>query len=227
MGSAVTLVLAAPVAAKLTVPVTAPVADRLKALDGLVVASSAATGASTVSFKTATKAAGAAIRLTYMAQPAMPTALASGAIQGYIASAPIWAVPVAKGVGVAWISGPKGDLPPENTPAASGHLQAMRHFAETNQGLMDRIAAVFADLAQAIDTRPATVETAVAKLYPDLSPGLLDLLFTSEARSWQAKPVTSAEMAHEIAFVKLTGAAPAQIDRLDPAAMLFLTTPLK
>jgi ABC-type nitrate/sulfonate/bicarbonate transport system substrate-binding protein len=151
----------------------------------------------------------------------MPTALESGAIQGDIASAPVWAMPVAKGVGIVWISSPKGDLPPDSTPGASGHLQAMREFAEANPDLTRRIAAVLVDLARAIDDRPTEVKAAVAQLFADLPPSSLDLLFASEAPSWQAQPATTEEMAHEIAFVRLTGTAPARIDRIDPAAMLF------
>jgi ABC-type nitrate/sulfonate/bicarbonate transport system substrate-binding protein len=124
----------------------------------------------------------------------MPTALESGAIQGDIASAPVWAMPVAKGVGIVWISSPKGDLPPDSTPGASGHLQAMREFAEANPDLTRRIAAVLVDLARAIDDRPTEVKAAVAQLFADLPPSSLDLLFASEAPSWQAQPATTEEM---------------------------------
>jgi ABC-type nitrate/sulfonate/bicarbonate transport system substrate-binding protein len=97
----------------------------------------------------------------------------------------------------------------------------MREFAEANPDLTRRIAAVLVDLARAIDDRPTEVKAAVAQLFADLPPSSLDLLFASEAPSWQAQPATTEEMAHEIAFVRLTGTAPARIDRIDPAAMLF------
>ena len=59
---------------------------------------------------------GAKIRFTYMAQPAMVAALENGAVEGMIASAPFWGFPVARKAGVLWLSGPKGELPPENMP---------------------------------------------------------------------------------------------------------------
>ena len=156
-----------------------------------------------------------------MAQPAMTAALESGAIQGYIAGAPFWAVPVVRGSGVLWISGPKGELPSEYTPASASGLQAMRDAAEANSDVMKRLAAVQADLARAIDERPADVKAAVARLYPDLDAKTLDLLFASESRAWKARPLTAKDMAHEVAFVKLNGVQLPQIDSIDPASMLF------
>jgi ABC-type nitrate/sulfonate/bicarbonate transport system substrate-binding protein len=215
------LVLAKSVADKLGVSPSAPISERLKALDGLLIASTTATSSYTVSFRGAAKAAGANIRSTYMAMSTMPAALESGAIQGYVASAPYWAAPVIKGSGVLWISGPKGELPAEFAPASSASLQVMRDVAEGNPDLIKRLAAVFADLVKAIDERPGDVKAAVAKLYPDLDPKTLDLLFASESRGWKAKPLMAKDMAHEIAFVKANGAPLPQIDSVDPALMLF------
>ena len=168
MGLSGWLVLSKATADKLGVSPTAPVTERLKALNGLVIASTSPTGGFTVAFRGATEGVGATIRFTYMSQPAMPAALESGAIQGYISGAPFWAVPVVKGSGVLWLSGPKGELPAANVPATSGDMQAMRDFAEANPDLIKTVAAVFDDLAKAVDERPAEVKAAVARLYPDL-----------------------------------------------------------
>ena len=92
-----TLVLAKTAADKAGVASDAPVAARFKALDALVIAAPSPTATYKISFDGAAKAAGAAIRFTYMAMTAMPAALESGAIQGYIASAPVWGIPVLKG----------------------------------------------------------------------------------------------------------------------------------
>ncbi len=107
-GFATSLVLSKSVADKLGVSSTAPVGERLKALDGLVLASPSPTAIGTVTFRNAAQAAGGNFRLSYMAQPAMAAALETGAIHGYASSAPFWAYPVVKGSGILWISGPKG-----------------------------------------------------------------------------------------------------------------------
>jgi ABC-type nitrate/sulfonate/bicarbonate transport system substrate-binding protein len=215
-----TVVLAKGVADKLGVPANAPVAVRLKALDGLLLASPSATGAYTISIKGAAAANGAAVRFSYMAQPAMLAAMESGAVQGFIGGAPFWSAPVLKGSGVVWLSGPKGDIPAEYVPVAMATLQTMRGHVDANAAVVKRLAEVFADLGKAIDERPAEVKAAVAKLYPNLDAATLDLLFTAEVRAWHTKPLTPKDMAHEIAYMKLSGAPVPRLDSLDPAAML-------
>jgi ABC-type nitrate/sulfonate/bicarbonate transport system substrate-binding protein len=215
------LVLSKSVADKLGTAPSAPIAERLKALDGLVIASPSATGAYTVALRGAAKSAGANIRFTYMALAAMPAALESGAVQGFIAGAPFWAFPIRKGSGILWISGPKAELPPENMPASSANLQVFSDFAAANPDWAKSLATVFTDLATAIDERPADVKAAVAKLYPDLDPGTVDLLFAAEAAAWKTKPATPADMARDIAFVKSIGTPIPQIDSIDPASMIY------
>ncbi len=115
-GFGASLVLSNAVAARTGVDTAAPWRDRLRALDGLLIASASATSSYTVSYKGAADGVGAKIRFTYMAQPAMVAALENGAVEGMIASAPFWGFPVARKAGVLWLSGPKGELPPENMP---------------------------------------------------------------------------------------------------------------
>jgi ABC-type nitrate/sulfonate/bicarbonate transport system substrate-binding protein len=216
------LVLAKAVADRLGVLPTAPVAARLKAVDGLLIGAPSATSIATIALKGATRAEGATVRLTYMDQPAMVAGLQSGAIQGFIASAPFWAFPVTKGTGVLWINGPKGEFPPEYTPANTGHLEVMRSFAEANPELVRSIAAVMAEFVKALDERPAEVRAAVAKLYPDLDAGTLDLLIASESLGWRAKPPTADDLVHDVAFLKAGGVAlPPQVDTLDPASLVW------
>jgi ABC-type nitrate/sulfonate/bicarbonate transport system substrate-binding protein len=220
-GLVATLVLAKAVADRLGVSPGAPVNERLRALDGLIIGSPSATSVVTTAFGGSAKAAGANIRFTYMSQQAMPAALESGAVQGYGASAPFWAFPVVKGVGVLWINGPKGEVPPEFAPSMSTQLQAAREFAEANRELTANMIAVLADFAHAIDERPADVKAALGRLYPNLDQPLIDLLFINESPAWKGSPLTIRDLAHEIAMVKATGVQMPQLDTLDPASMLF------
>ena len=220
-GSSGTLVLSKSTLEKLALSTNASIAERLKALDGLVIASPSATGAYTVSFKAAAKSVGATIRFTYMAQPAMVAALESGAIQGYIGGAPFWAIPVIKGQAVKWISGPSGDLPAEFSPTSTSNFQVMRAFAKTNPDVVKAIKATFADLTKAIDERPAEVKAAVGRLYPDLDRATLDLLFATESAAWKSVPSTTADLAHEIAFVKAGVGQVPGLDAVDPAELFY------
>jgi ABC-type nitrate/sulfonate/bicarbonate transport system substrate-binding protein len=221
VGFSGTVVLAKSVADKLGVAANAPLAARLKALDGVLLASPSATGAYTVSIKAAAAAQGANVRFTYMGQPAMLAAMDSGAIQGFIGGAPFWAAPLLKGTGVVWLSGPKGELPAEFSPISLAHVQALRSFAEANPALVKQMNDVMVELTKAIDERPAEVKAAVAKLYPNLDTGTLDLLFAAEARAWRARTLTAKDMAHDIAYIKLSGIAIPNLDSIDPAALLL------
>ena len=219
-GMSGSLVLSKSVAEKLGTSPAAPVGARLKALDGLLIGSTSATGVYTVSFKTAAAAAGAAVRFTYMAQPAMQAALESGAIQGFVGGAPFWAFPITKGSGVLWISGPRGELPSDHVPASSSNLQVMRAFADEHPDVVQRLAKVFNDLSRTLEQDPERVKSAVFKLYPSLDATALDLLFSVESQAWKVRPVTAKDMAREVAYVKLIGSVPAVIDSIDPASML-------
>jgi ABC-type nitrate/sulfonate/bicarbonate transport system substrate-binding protein len=216
-----TLVLAKSVADKLGVAPDAPVTARLKALDGLVLASPSATGAYTLTIRAAAAAAGANVRLVYMALPAMQAAMDSGAVQGYMTGAPFWSVPVLKGSGVAWLSGPKGEFPAEFIPAITSNIQTLKSNAQAKPGQMKRLAEVFADLGRAIDERPADVKAAVGRLYPTLDAATLDLLFEAEARSWKPRPLSAKDMAHEISYIKRGGIPIPNVDTIDPATMLW------
>jgi ABC-type nitrate/sulfonate/bicarbonate transport system substrate-binding protein len=220
-GFATTVVLARSVAEKVGVAREALAAARFKALDGQIIAVPSAASSTAVTFRNLSKALGVNIRLTYMAQPAMTAALESGAIHGFGSSAPFWAVPVVKGTGVVWLSGPKGEFPAEHTTLISGCMLVMRPFAEANRELMRTLAAVVSDLGRAVDERPNDVRAAAAKLYPELDTATLDLILDSETHAWKARSATVEDIAHEIVFVSRSAGAFPGLDRLVPASLLF------
>lgn len=216
------LVLSKAAVEKMKVPANAPLNERLKALNGLTIATPSATSAYTVSFKGAAMSVGADVKFTYMAIASMPSALESGAIQGYVASAPFWVFPITSGKGVLWISGPKGELPAELRPRSNSVLLTMRDTAKANPDLTKSVAGVFTDFAEAIDKRPADVKAAVMKVFPNVDSRTLEILFETEAMAWKAKPLTAADIVHEIAYVKAGGVSlPAQLDKVPPAAMVW------
>ena len=204
-GFAGSLVLRKDVADKLNVSPNAPIADRLKALDGLTIAGPSATSAYTVAYKGASEGQGAKIKFTFLAQPVMVAALRARAIDGFIAGAPFWGDPVTKGQGVLWISGPKGELPKNLMPYSSVGLQAMRDFAESHPKLMKDLQAVLADLGKVIETNPAAVKNAVKTLYPEIDDKTLDLYLQTEAPAWNTRPFTVEAMQQEIDFIRAAG----------------------
>jgi len=220
-GMAGTLVLSKAAAGKVGIAADAPVAERLKALDGLVIGVPSPTAVYTIAYSNAAKSVGAAVRFTYMSQAAMPAAFDSGAIHGYVGSAPFWGIPILKGNGVLWISGPKRELPAQFAPSHTASLQVLRDFAETNPDLVKRLAAVFTDFSKAIAERPAEVKAAVGRLYPDLTPDALELLFASESEGWKTRPLTREDIMREIEFVRASGAPLPEIDKIDPRSLIY------
>ena len=219
-GFGATLLLSKEVADKSKISPNAPLSDRLKVLDGLVIASPSPTSDYTFAYNASAKAVGANVKFAYMAQTAMPAALASGAIQGYIASSPNWGAQVLSGAVVVWGSGPKGELPREFTPLSSASLQMMRDVATQNPDFTKRLADVVADFVKALDENPTDVKAALAKLYPQLSAQEIDVLLASEARPWKAKKLTPADVAQDLEFVKRTVSLPG-IEKIDPAALIY------
>lgn len=221
-GMAASIVIAKEVADKLGVKADAPAKDRLKALDGLLIAAPSPTSTYTNSFKGAAEAQGAKIRYTYMAQPAMVAALESGAVQGYTAGAPFWGSHVARGKAVLWLSGPRGDLPTENTPASITALQTLRPFAESNNDLVRRLIDSYRLFSDTLDKTPGEVRTALGTLYKEVDPATMDVLFAAEKNAWKFRPVTTETMKQEVAFMANSGTPLQGIEKLDPAAMFYV-----
>lgn len=222
LGASATVVLAKGVADKLDVSPSSPASDRLKALDGLLIASGSATSIYTVSLNTAAQAVGATVRFTYMGPEAMASALATGAIQGFVTGAPVWLPSVQNGSGVAWLSGPKGEFPEGSTPVSTTGLLAMRDFVDQNPDITQRLADVFADLVKTLDEDPVEFKAALSKVYPAYDPADIELLFDTESGAWRTAPLTADDIKNDIEFVKSSGAAlQPELDSVDPATVLF------
>ena len=220
-GFATSLVLSKEVADKLGVSPNAPIKERMKALDGRLIATPTATAGGTIVFKAAAEAAGANVRLSYIAQPAMQAALESKAIDGYMGSAPFWALPIVKGQAVLWISGPKNEFPADITPTITSVLLAMPDYARANPALVKDVTDALAEVSKAIQERPNDAKAAVGKIFPTLDGPTLDLLFAAELPAWITKQATVADMKREVGFIKALGLPIPDIDKVDPAAMVY------
>ena len=215
------LVLAKSVVDELDTAPDAPLEERLKALDGLLLAGVAATSNMTVAYRGAARAAGAEPEFTYMAVSAMQAALETGAVQGIITTAPFWAFPVHSGTGVLWISPPAGDVLTGFIPSSGAITATTPQFVNANPELVQDISAVFADLSAAVGERPDEVKAVVAQLYADLDDEILDLIWGLESRAFQTGPLTAEDIVRDIEFMNMTGADFGDIGSVDPTAVLL------
>lgn len=215
------LVLSRKIADEIKVSPKAPVADRIRALDNLVIASTSATSNFSLGIKCAMATTQGTPRLTFMSQPAMVAALESGAVQCFIASAPFYGIPAIKGTGVIWLSGPKGEYPDGCATTYAATINTSMAYAKANPDVIRRLKAVFAEFAEAVRTRPNDVKAAIGTLFPDIDKATIDLLFQSESLGYAASPPTAEGLAREITFVKLSGVPVPNLDSVDPAKLLI------
>jgi ABC-type nitrate/sulfonate/bicarbonate transport system substrate-binding protein len=220
-GAPGSLVLSKAVVDTLNVSPNAPISERLKALDGLSIASTSPVSNMTIAYKGAANTVGAKPQFSYMAVAAMGAALQSGAVHGMIVTAPFWAFPVVQGSGVLWLSPSKGGLSIEYMPSSGAITATTREFADANPNLVKKVSAVFDDLSTAVAERPADVKAAIATLFPELEASTLDLVFAMEADAFQAKQLTEKDIVHDIELLRRSGTNTGPIDKVDPATALL------
>jgi ABC-type nitrate/sulfonate/bicarbonate transport system substrate-binding protein len=212
------MVLAKSVVDRLDVAPDAPVPERFRALDGLVIATPGPTSSYTAVVAPAAEA-GAKVRYTYMAQTAMVAALESGSVQGFVASAPFYAQPVLRETGVIWISGVDGEF--ENAPSAASILSSTRETIETRPELVQKVVQAFIDFSDAVAERPEDVKAAIVQVFPAIDSATLDLLFETGAKGFIGRPLTVEDMKHEIKFTQESGVPLPQPELLVPEKMIM------
>jgi ABC-type nitrate/sulfonate/bicarbonate transport system substrate-binding protein len=213
------LVLAKPVAEKLGIPEQAPLDAKLKAIEGMAIATPSATSSYTFPFRIAGQAAGAQPHFVYMAQPAMVAALKTGAVQGMIAGAPFSTEVVASGVGVMWVSGPKGELPADAAPTSSAAVETSEAYVKAHPDVIARMRASFDALGRLIKEQPAEAERLLASAYPQLGATTISNVFRDDGPNW-ARPVMSIDdIRHEIMLQQKAGLLKG-LEKIDPASVL-------
>jgi ABC-type nitrate/sulfonate/bicarbonate transport system substrate-binding protein len=218
-GFSASVVLAKAAADKSRILPGAPVTDRLRALNGLIVAAPSATSAYLHPIKRAAEDTGAKPRFVYMSQPAMVAALQSGAIQAMIAAAPYSSTAVARG-GVDWIDGPRGDLPTSVQPRSSGCLQTTEQYATANPAVIAKMRALLTSLAQYIKDQPGDAKRYLQQVYPQLLPAALDQAFSQNLQNWTQPTMNEADIEQEIRILSATGLV-AGVANIKPAAALW------
>lgn len=219
-GLAGSLILSKATAGKLGSRADAPIDERLKALNGLTIAVPSATSSLLGPVRTAAVAAGAQIKFTYMAQPAMPAALESGAIDGMIASFPFAGTPILRGTGVLWINGPGGELPADAEPSSSSCLQTSEQFAKAEPDTISRLQKTIADTAVFVKQHSAEAKAALAKAYPALKPEEIELAFDQQHDNWTKPFLTEADLRQEVKLLRGSVNLPG-LDTIDLSTLLI------
>lgn len=174
---------------------------KIKILEGRTIATPSATSAYTAAMQRTAQLMGVNIKYTYMAQPAMAAALASGAVDGVLAGSPFSDAAIKASGGKLWLSGPGGDFPEQVAPASSAVVQTTAEYAQKNPKIMAAVLAAFADLATMIKSNPAEAKAAFRAFYKDADPSLIDPIFEQNGPAWTAFSFSEADVKREIALL--------------------------
>jgi ABC-type nitrate/sulfonate/bicarbonate transport system substrate-binding protein len=218
-GFAGSVVLATSVAGRLGVSPTAPIKDRFRALDGLVLAVPSATSVLLAPIRKAAEDAGAKVRFTYMNQGTMPAALETNAIQGMVASYPFAGAPVLRGAGVLWIDGPGGELPADVAPASSSSIQTTGAYFKANRDTVRKLQQAIIAIAEFVEKEQVDAKRALAAGYPDLSAQEIDLAFKEQWRNWTKPFLNEADIRQELKLLISSTKAPG-LQQIDPTSAM-------
>jgi ABC-type nitrate/sulfonate/bicarbonate transport system substrate-binding protein len=214
------VVLAKPVADKLTVRPDSPLRDRLKALDGLKIAVPSATSALLAPVRSAASEVGGNARYAYMSQPAAVAALESGSIDGMIAAFPFAGRPVVRGTGVLWIDGVRGDLPASSMPASSSCTLTTREYRDANTDTIQRFQLAMKDVAVFIRDHSPEARTALLKAYSDMERDEVGLAYDKQAQNWTYPFLTEDDMRQELKLLRMSVDLPGLAD-IDVSKAIF------
>jgi ABC-type nitrate/sulfonate/bicarbonate transport system substrate-binding protein len=219
-GLAGSVVLSKKAMAGLKATAQSPLDQRLRALDGLLIAVPSATSALLGPVRTAAEQLGVHPRFTYMAQGAMPAALANDAIQGMSASFPFAGIPILQGTGALWIDGPGGELPADVLPSSSSTIQCTAAYASAHPEVIAALRKSLADIAAFVTNDQPAAKAALAAGYSELSPEAIDLSFAQQWRNWTKPMLTAADMRQELKLLEASSKLPG-LDTLDPTTALL------
>jgi ABC-type nitrate/sulfonate/bicarbonate transport system substrate-binding protein len=219
-GLPASIILTKSAADQLGVSASAPVSQRIKALDGLTIATPSATSSFTTSLKAATDSVGITSKYVYMEQRVAVAALKAGVVQAAAIGSPYWDTLVSSGVALLWLSGPAGDLPAAVLPTSSACLQALESYVVANPDVIRRMQDSILDIVSIIKTRPGDAKSALSQVYPFLTPSEIDSAFARESGNWTRPVLTDADILKEIELLKNSGVDIPGLDKVMPAAVL-------
>lgn len=123
---------------KIEVSPSAPLAQRIKALGGLTIASPSAASSWTAQAKKAAATEGATLKFTYIQPPDMAAAIKQNGIDGIVAAPPFTTDPVFAKTGVVWLSGPAQTFPGgyDNSNYGDPLVATTQSYAQSNPSVV-------------------------------------------------------------------------------------------
>lgn len=172
--------------------------ERLAALDGLNISFASATSSLLQPVIASAEAEGATVSPVYLSQASSPAALASGAVDGIMASPPVSELGVVEADGVMWISGPEGEFPEELTPTSSSTLMTTSGFLEENPEAVRLVSEALTLTAQFIADSPEEAKADVQSRFSDVPESVFDAVWEANYLAFTTPEVTAEDFAQDI-----------------------------
>ena len=200
------------------VSANAPIAERLKALNGATLASPSQSSTYTVMLKQATDAAGVKATITFVASEGMVAALSTNNVDGVIVSSPYAEMAVAQG-NVLWVDGPKGEFPGTQADDFVVPLSVPDPFWKENRDAVERVIRAYIAASDFAKNNPSEAAKAIRGRFPNQDDALFALV-------WQRNLPAFTNVIPSVAALKRTlnqaaGSNAAKIKALDPEGMLL------
>jgi ABC-type nitrate/sulfonate/bicarbonate transport system substrate-binding protein len=172
----------------------APVADRLRALQGLTIATVSASSNTTGILRNALATAGATVRETYLDQNSMVAAFRAGQIDGFMASPPHSNTVVVKGDAYMWLDGPHGDYPGAGADFFHAVLGVDGEFADAHPATVERVVAALLATSERIRSAPGEASRTLHQRFPEVTDGVWEAMWAQVGGSFAAPVPTQADL---------------------------------
>jgi ABC-type nitrate/sulfonate/bicarbonate transport system substrate-binding protein len=151
---------------------SAPLAQRIKALNGLTIASPSAASSWTAQAAKAAATQGATIKFTYVQENSMAAAMQAGKIDGLVAAPPWSTEALYAKTGTLWLSGPGGTFPGGYAVSSYGDplVATTKAYGDAHPQVAQEFTKSILQAAALLKTQPAQAAGYVKQMaYPSMS----------------------------------------------------------
>jgi ABC-type nitrate/sulfonate/bicarbonate transport system substrate-binding protein len=151
---------------------SAPLAQRIKALNGLTIASPSAASSWTAQAAKAAATQGATIKFTYVQENSMAAAMQAGKIDGLVAAPPWSTEALYAKTGTLWLSGPAGTFPGGYAVSSYGDplVATTKAYGDAHPQVAEDFTKSIVQAAALLKSQPAQAAAYVKQVaYPSMS----------------------------------------------------------
>jgi ABC-type nitrate/sulfonate/bicarbonate transport system substrate-binding protein len=151
---------------------SAPLAQRIKALNGLTIASPSAASSWTAQAAKAAATQGATIKFTYVQENSMAAAMQAGKIDGLVAAPPWSTEALYAKTGTLWLSGPDGTFPGGYAVSSYGDplVATTKAYGDAHPQVAEEFTKSILQAAALLKTQPAQAAGYVKQVaYPSMN----------------------------------------------------------